>query len=184
MKTIILTVIITLLVLAASFEIYISSGAYDISQLNHHGTLTRWIINTTTSNSIEKRVKDINKPAGNNAEDLILGFEHYHEMCEGCHGAPGVKPMEMTEGLYPKPPEFYKSKDMPDEAEAYWIIKNGIKLTGMPAFGPTHDDKKIWAIADFLLNKMQMMSPQEYGAWVQKYAGEGEEDEDMHAHNE
>ncbi|MEP7231601.1 MAG: cytochrome c [Ginsengibacter sp.] len=48
---------------------------------------------------------------------------------------------------------------MPDTTEAFWIIKNGIKMTSMPAFGPTHSDQKIWAITDFLLNKMNKMSP-------------------------
>lgn len=66
-----------------------------------------------------------------------------------------------------------ESNDMPDTTEAFWIIKNGIKYTGMPAFGPTHSNQKIWAITDFLLNKLNKMSPQEYQQWYQKYARQG-----------
>jgi mono/diheme cytochrome c family protein len=75
----------------------------------------------------------------------------------------------MVKGLYPRPPRFYKSDDMPDPDEAFWIIKNGIKMTSMPAFGPTHDDRKIWAITGFVLNKMNKMSPEEYQAWINRY---------------
>lgn len=64
---------------------------------------------------------------------------------------------------------------MPQPAEAFWIIKNGIKYTVMPAFGPTHDDEKIWAIFDFLLNKMNKMSPKDYKEWQQKFANEGDD---------
>jgi mono/diheme cytochrome c family protein len=92
-------------------------------------------------------------------------------MCSTCHGGPGVSPDELAKGLYPSPPEFYKSHDMPEPAEAFWVIKNGIRLTAMPGFGPTHDDQKIWAITYFLLNKMNKMSPGEYQDWIKKYAG-------------
>jgi mono/diheme cytochrome c family protein len=83
----------------------------------------------------------------------------------------------MCEGLYPRPPKFYKSDDMPDPDEAFWIIKNGIKLTSMPAFGPTHTDTKIWAITAFMLKKMNTMTPAEYlhqqtGEMNMKKAGE------------
>ena len=177
MKTAILTLIITFVILTGSFLIYIASGEYDVSQTVHHNGLTKWVIQTVKHNSINGRLKEIQVPAMNDSAAFITGFVHYNEMCVMCHGAPGIKPEEMAEGLYPKPPKFYKSEDMPDTAEAFWIIKNGIKLTSMPAYGPTHDDKKIWAITDFLLNKMNKMSPDEYHAWVQKY-GEGEDMDD------
>ena len=59
---------------------------------------------------------------------------------------------------------------MPDPDESFWIIKNGIKMTSMPAYGPTHTDQKIWAMTDFLLNKMNKMSTEEYQAWIKKYS--------------
>ncbi len=183
MKTIVLTLIIAFIIITGSFVIYIYSGAYDISQAVPHNALTKWMIKTATHGSINKRLKDIQVPLMNDSTAIVIGFEHYHEMCVMCHGAPGVKPWEMAEGLYPKPPKFYKSNDLPETAEAFWIIKNGIKMTSMPAYGPTHDDKKIWAITDFLLNKMNKMSPEEYQSWVQKYAEGDDDDEAMATQN-
>ncbi len=169
MKKAAITVLITLAVLAGAFTVYIYSGNYDISQLSPHNKLTRRIIGITTHHSINKRLKGIEIPRMNDTADFKEGFRHYNEMCVMCHGAPGIEPYEMTEGLYPRPPKFYKSDDMPETDEAFWIIKNGIKLTSMPAFGPTHSDDKIWAMIDFLLNKMNRMTPEEYQDWVRKY---------------
>jgi mono/diheme cytochrome c family protein len=170
MKKIILTIILTLGILAAALTAYMYSGTYDISQLSHHNALTKWMIRTTTHASINKRLKTIEVPELNDTANFAEGFEHYNEMCVMCHGAPGIDPYEMVEGLYPKPPKFYRSDDMPDPDEAFWIIKNGIKLTSMPAFGPTHSDEKIWAITDFLINKMNKMSAEEYQEWAKKYS--------------
>jgi mono/diheme cytochrome c family protein len=171
MKTI-LTVIITLVVMIAAFLIYIYSGAFNIRQAKDT-SFTEWMMNTAKDHSINKRIKDIKVPSMNDTSRFSEGFMHYNEMCSTCHGSPTVDPDELSKGLFPAPPKFYKSEDMPDPAEAFWIIKNGIKYTAMPAFGPTHDDDKIWAITDFLLNKMNKMSPTEYKEWQQKFSNKG-----------
>ena len=96
-------------------------------------------------------------------------------MCAGCHGAPGVKQEELAEGLYPKPPKMYEHKGKEDPQEFFWIIKNGIKMTSMPAYAPTHDDQKIWAITAFVTEKLNKMTAEEYNACSIQYSGEGEE---------
>lgn len=165
MKRIIITVATTIALIIIAGVIYIYSGAYNISQVRSHSAVGRWIRETTKQHSIRKRIRNIKVPPMNDTTMLTVGFMHYNEMCVSCHGAPGIDPDELAEGLYPKPPKFYQSNDMPDTTEAFWIIKNGIEMTAMPAFGPTHSDDKIWAITDFLLNKMNKMSPQEYKQW-------------------
>lgn len=171
MKKIIFTVILTLVVLMAALVIYIYSGTFNVSQLAPHNSITKWVINTAKKKSINKRIKDIKIPPIDDTLMLIEGFSHYNEMCTTCHGGPGVSPDELAKGLYPRPPKFYKSDDMPEPAEAFWVIKNGIKYTAMPAFGPTHNDQKIWAITDFILNKMNKMTPEEYQVWIKEYSG-------------
>ena len=170
MKKVILSVVITIVVLIGLFVIFIYSGAYNVSQQVHHNALTQWAINTTVERSIESRTEDIKVPPMNDTAMLQEGFSHYNEMCVTCHGGPGIQTDDLAKGLYPEPPKFYKSNDMPDTTEAFWIIKNGIKYTSMPGFGPTHSDQKIWAITDFLLNKLNKMTPQEYQQWKEKYA--------------
>ena len=177
MKKIILTVIILLAVFACGFLLYIKSGMYDISQLTPHNSFTKWVINTTKHNSIDKRMKDNNVPANLGDSSLIIeGFTHYNEMCSGCHAAPGKEAEELAQGLYPKPPLIYKHAEESDAQEFFWIIKNGIKMTSMPAYGPTHDDQKIWAITAFVTSKLPKMSADEYKEWSKKYALTTEEE--------
>ena len=177
MKKILITIVATLVVLIAGSFIYISTGTYDISQLTPHNRLTRAIIGMTTHSSIDRRMKENVVPANlKDPEMIITGFKHYNEMCVSCHGAPGVKPNEMVEGLYPKPPEIYKHGEEDAAQEFFWIIKNGIKMTSMPAFKPTHDDTKIWAMTAFVALKLATMTPEEYKEWIVKYDGAGKND--------
>ncbi len=168
MKTII-TIIVTIVVLILGFYIYISSGSYDISQLAPHNRLTKSIINKTTHNSIKKRLKTVTVPG--NLKDtaiIISGFKQYTAMCSGCHGAPG-EPNDMVNGWYPKPPDLYKHSRETDAREFFWITKNGIKMTSMPAFKPTHSDEQIWAITAFVTQKLPKMTADEYKGWKSKY---------------
>ncbi len=70
-------------------------------------------------------------------------------MCTGCHLAPGVGDNEMRQGLYPQPPNLSQPRDR-SPAQLFWIIKHGLKMTGMPAWGVTHDDEAIWGLVAFL----------------------------------
>src|SRR5262249_27706783 len=66
------------------------------------------------------------------------GIAHYKENCVMCHGAPGVDASEAAAGLHPAAPDLTlpRVQDRPD-GEMFWIVSNGIKMTGMPAFSPT-----------------------------------------------
>jgi mono/diheme cytochrome c family protein len=72
------------------------------------------------------------------------GLAHYKENCLPCHGGPGIKRAELAQGLNPAPPELDQpmEADIPD-AKLFWIVKNGIRMTGMPAFGVNHSDDEI-----------------------------------------
>jgi mono/diheme cytochrome c family protein len=121
--------------------------------------------------SIVKRLKEVtNVPALDDTTMIAEGFSHYNEMCVVCHGGAGVEQSEMVKGLYPEPPKFYKS-EMPEPGPSFWIIKNGIRMTSMPAFGPTHTDKQIWAITAFMLKKFNNLTPEDYQNWIKKYPG-------------
>jgi mono/diheme cytochrome c family protein len=181
MKTVLkLLVVVVILVLAAVGFIY--SGLYDVSASHPDRGLIRWALVTTQQRSVHRRAEALKgKIVVPNLEDpqrIRTGLIHYHAMCTTCHGAPGVNISEIGQGLNPDPPELSDvGRDEPEET--FWVVKNGIKMTGMPAFGVTHTDDKIWDIVAFL-RRMGKLSPQEYQALVQqaglKTAG-GEESE-------
>src|SRR3546814_3671518 len=70
-------------------------------------------------------------------------------MCAGCHLGPGVERSELSQGLYPQAPELAKHSHL-GPAEQFWIIKHGVKLSAMPAWGKTHPDPLIWDMVAFV----------------------------------
>jgi mono/diheme cytochrome c family protein len=151
MSRIILTIVVMIVLVMAIGLIYMYSGAYNVSATEEHNSLTLWMLNNTTDYSIEHQSVDIKPPDNLDDSDMIArGFEHYDEMCVKCHGAPGISADEFAEGLYPKAPDLAEHVKDWNPSELFWITKNGIKMTGMPAFASTHTDDDIWAITSFL----------------------------------
>ncbi len=143
-------VVVTIIFLIVIGLIIIYSGWYNVSAANKEPDFSRWILNTTMDNSVEKHAEGITVPPLNSPDQIKEGFAHYNEMCKGCHGAPGKNETELAKGLNPKAPNLANSaKDMPAE-ELFWVTKNGVKMTGMPAWGVTHSDDKIWAMVAFI----------------------------------
>jgi mono/diheme cytochrome c family protein len=86
--------------------------------------------------------------------------------CVNCHGGPGVKWAKFSEGLRPGPPDLKEVVGGLSAPELFWIIKNGINMTGMPSFGATGvPDQEIWSIAAFL-KKLPSVSDQDYKTWT------------------
>ncbi len=76
-----------------------------------------------------------------------------------------MKNTPLREGLSPQPPDLTQARS--DPAEAFSVIKHGIKMSGMPAWGTSHDDDTLWSIVAFL-DKLPRMTAQEYQAITAK----------------
>ncbi len=167
--------------LFVGYLIFIYSGIYNISAMDHHSELTLWMMNTVRDNSIKHNTEDDIKMPDLSDDSLVkMGFLHYREMCVSCHGAPGIKQSEFAEGLYPNPPMLSKvAKDWTPQ-QLFWITKNGLKMTGMPAFGPTHTDEMIWAIVAFT-KTLPTLTKEQYQVLDNETKGESDEaDEHIH----
>jgi len=138
----------------------IYSGIINVAATNPHSALTDWVLSTASDNSIHYQAKNIKAPALNDTVMINDGFAHYREMCMGCHLAPGIKSSEIRQGLMPQPPKLQEAATEWTAAELFWVIKNGIKMTGMPAWGPSHSDKKIWDIVAFVKQLPTMTTAQ------------------------
>jgi hypothetical protein len=86
----------------------------------------------------------------------------------GCHLAPGMAATELSKGLYPAPPDL--TRHPVGAAEAFWVIKHGIKASGMPAWGKSMDDEYIWNMAAFL-QRLPDLGPEQYEALVASSGG-------------
>lgn len=173
MKTL-LTLVLFAIVLSMAALLFIYSGLFDVAASSPDNGLVRFVLATTQRHSVERRLKDIQVPPLTDPELIRTGFLHYQENCVTCHGAPGVEASEIGQGLSPYPPELATESEEANPKELFWIVKNGIKMTGMPSFGVSHTDPEIWAIVAFL-EKMPKMTPQEYQALAQAAEASGEE---------
>ena len=79
-----------------------------------------------------------------------------------CHGAPGVPRGDFARRLYPSPPDLAGVSEVYGPGELFWIVKNEMKATGMPAWRD-HDDDVLWAMVAFLL-KLPAISVQGYAS--------------------
>jgi len=124
-------------------------GAFNVAADVPHSGLTSRAIALVRDRSIAAGAADLTVPNLADRNLISLGAEHYSEMCTGCHLAPGITTSELRQGLYPAPPDFTAGISL-RPAEAFWVIKHGIKMSAMPAWGGTHDDRTIWAMVAFL----------------------------------
>jgi mono/diheme cytochrome c family protein len=174
-------IVVFVVVVAMAGYVYISTGMYNIAATDHHNALTRRLIGITTDASIERRAEGIAVPTQASLEDSLKGFPHYNEMCVDCHGAPGIDRSDIGKGIYPRGPLLAKHDSDLSPAEMFWIIKNGIKLTGMPAFGLTHTDEQIWEIVAFT-RYMPHISSEDYAKLQDTMKMNMEEEMEMGEH--
>lgn len=173
----VVTTLIVLGVLAAGAAIFVWSGAYNIGADDPHWSATHAAIETLRERSIEARLDDIQPPNLDDPRRIQRGTLSYSAMCTGCHLSPGVDDTEIRPGLYPMPPNLSK-EETHDPRRSFWVIKHGIKLTAMPAWGKTHTDGQIWDMVAFL-QKLPGMTPAQY----EQLGGKppAEDDDHMHA---
>lgn len=163
MKTIKILGVAGLVALAGAVA-FIYSGLYPMGADVPHNRMTYWALETLRERSIARAAKDIEVPSLNEPARLLAGGADYNDMCAACHLKPGKRESDMSIGLYPKPPNLTEARPGDSEAEArhrFWIIKHGIKASGMPAWGPTHDDERIWNMVAFL-RRLPELTPEQY----------------------
>jgi mono/diheme cytochrome c family protein len=150
----------TLLALAIGTTVFVGSGVYNIGADDHHTRVVLTIIEQLRNRSIAVRAHEIDAPNLGDPKHIAAGAQHYAALCIGCHLAPGVTKSEIRAGLYPHPPNLAE-ENIDDIQRAFWIIKHGIKMSAMPAWGKTLNDAAVWDIVSFV-RQMPMMTPETY----------------------
>ncbi len=156
-----LTVIVFLAVVAGAGAVFVWNGFYDISARVPHWDITFEAIEVLRDRSIIVNSQAVTEtPPG----DPAKGARLYHEACFHCHAAPGNSAAPFSQGLYPAPANLLSGQIQEEwkSTQLYWIVENGIKLTGMPAFEPTYDKEEIADVVAFL-PLLPKISPTDYG---------------------
>lgn len=150
MKTILVTLGVAALAASVAVLLFVYSGIYDVSASSPHGSVSRWLLETTTHVSVERRADQVEVPALDDRSMVLAGVNDFEQMCVQCHGSPGKVPGAVGQGLNPPAPALSESAAEMTAAELFWITKHGIRMTGMPAWGATHEDDALWPVVAFM----------------------------------
>ncbi|MES2095921.1 MAG: cytochrome c [Pseudomonadota bacterium] len=149
---------VALVVATAAFLYF---GVYNIAADAPHTRPVYALLEDLRDRSIAVHARGIQPPADlASPQRIAVGAGLYNEMCSGCHLGPGVEPSEMSKGLYPQAPVLAEIQDL-TAGQQFWVIKHGVKLSAMPAWGRTHPDPLIWDMVSFV-RKLPGMTPEEY----------------------
>ena len=154
-----------LLVVIAAGSLAIYAGVYNVAADIPHTGPVYWLLETARERSIAVRAADVVVPTDlDDPKRIASGAGQYAEMCSFCHLAPGMKRTEISRGLYPRAPEL-RRRSHSTPAEDFWVVKHGVKMTGMPAWGVTHSDEILWDVVAFL-RKLPELTPDQYQTLV------------------
>lgn len=143
---------------------YVKLGMFNVAASHPHSQLVEWITHDTMINSVERRAGNVPVPATISAAQAKRGFCQYEAHCVECHGAPAVARAHWVNGMNPAPPYLLDATEKWKPRELEWIVRNGIKMTGMPAWRDTLSDQQIGDVVAYL-EAMRQMEPQTYLRW-------------------
>jgi hypothetical protein len=152
---------------AIAGAVYFFGGFYSVAANAEDPAAVNWALVRVRTASIDRYATD-NPPANLNDDATVqAGAREYIEHgCQTCHGAPGVKWAKFSEGLHPDPPDLKEVAGELSPQQIFWVIKNGINMTGMPSFaaaGAKDDD--LWKIAAFV-KKLPSVKDADFKNWT------------------
>ena len=169
MKTLLalIGVLAILCVLAAA--VFFFGGFYNVAAVVDDPSLVKSALTNIRLASIIRHATDTPPMPLDDPSTVQAGARAFSERgCTNCHGAPGVEWAKFSEGLRPDPPDLKEVVDQRKPQELFWVVKNGIHMTGMPGFGLIEvPDREIWTIVAFL-KKLPSVSEADFKAWAAK----------------
>ena len=147
--------------------LFFFGGFYSVAGTQEDPAIVRWALVQVRTASIMRNARDPLPSSFDDPGNVKAGAQEFAEHgCANCHGAPGVNWQKFSEGLHPDPPDL---KDVIGErkpTQLFWVIKNGINMTGMPSFKLAGaSDEDIWEIVAFL-KKLPDVTEADYKLWT------------------
>ena len=164
----------------AAVAVLLQAGVVDVAADTPHSPTVYRLIAWAREQSVMRRAADIVAPADlADAARIRRGAGNYDAMCVDCHLSPGVKDSEIRNGLYPTPPNLAGATESThssqSDARRFWIIKHGIKASGMPAWSKGGmNDEAIWDLTAFL-KALPSLTPETYRRQVEASEGHSHE---------
>ena len=169
MKTLLAFIGILAILCVIAAAAFFFGGFYDVSASRDDPALVKSALANIRLASIARHATDKPSIALDDPATVQAGARAFSERgCFNCHGAPGVEWAKFSEGLRPDPPDLKELVDQRKPEELFWVVKNGIHMTGMPSFGLIEvPDREMWTIVAFL-KKLPSVSDADFKAWTAK----------------
>jgi cytochrome c553 len=137
------------------------SGLFNVGASTGHWAITDWFLHYAMRQSVETHADGIPVPPLDDPALIHRGAGHYASGCAPCHGAPGQPRSPVAQAMTPPPP--YLPEKVPEwqPNELFWIVRHGVKFTGMPAWAALQRSDEVWAMTAFLL-QLSDMEPDAY----------------------
>jgi cytochrome c553 len=137
------------------------SGIVPIKASSGHWAITAWFLDFAKGRSVATHTLGTTVPRLDQDGLKLKGATHYHAACRPCHGGPTLEQPSIAKHMTPRPPDLRESVRTLEPAELFYIVKHGIKLTGMPAWPALARDDEVWAMVAFL-RVLPGLQPAEY----------------------
>ncbi len=160
------------IIAAIAMAIFFFGGFYSVAGTTEEPGIVKWGLTQVRMASVKHHAVDQPPATFNDPGNVQTGAREFAALgCANCHGAPGVDWAKFAEGLRPDPPDLKDVVNDRTPSQLFWIIKNGINMTGMPSFSLAGaKDDAIWSIVAFV-KKLPTVSEAEYKAWTAPPAG-------------
>ena len=136
--------------LGAGAVLFAWSGIYNVAASRGHFELTSWFLETVMRSSVRTHSLPVDAPPLDDPNQIRLGASVYLGNCALCHGGPGQPSNPLAQHMLPPPPDLAEAVRKWDPEELFWIVKHGLKYTGMPAWSAQNRDDEIWTVVAFL----------------------------------
>lgn len=165
----IMTLVAVLLIAVIMTAALLWSGTFNFAADEPHWSVTYDLIKFAREQSIDAHRDGLQAPDLANAALVSGGAGNYDAMCTGCHLKPGLRENELRTALYPQPIDLTSTRES-DPLRDFLIIKHGVKMSGMPAWGRSMGDEYIWGIVAFL-QQLPALTTGSYAAMVDASGG-------------
>lgn len=143
----------------SSIVFLLASGGYVFWWVKSHGFSAReqpsrveqWLARQARWIAMPSGASSLKNPLSASQENLISAREHFAQHCAVCHGLDGRGDTVIGRNVYPKSPDMRQNATQSlSDGELYYIISNGIRFTGMPAWGDEDSPEEIWKLVPFI----------------------------------
>jgi cytochrome c553 len=152
------------------------SGLFNVGASTGHWAITDWFLHYAMRQSVATHAGGIEPPPLDDPALVHRGAGHYASGCAPCHGAPGQQRSPIAVAMTPPPPFLPEKIPQWQPNELFWIVRHGVKFTGMPAWAALPRSDEVWAMVAFLL-RLPGMDAETYRALALGEVADGQGDD-------